>query len=69
MEIPRVGRKWSMVFAFAMMAVSMFLYIVVRSIPASVGFSACLRSLICMADMFRPDAMEYSRPPPSSHIL
>jgi ribose/xylose/arabinose/galactoside ABC-type transport system permease subunit len=68
MEIPRVGRKWSMVFAFAMMAVSMFLYIVVRSIPASVGFSACLRSLVCMAYIFHLDAMEYSRPSAFLHI-
>lgn len=38
-EIPRLGRQWSMVIASALMAVSMFLYTIVDSQAASVGLN------------------------------
>ncbi|MCO5566029.1 hypothetical protein L7F22_019704 [Adiantum nelumboides] len=38
-EIPRLGRQWSMVISSALMAVSMFLYTIVDSQAASVGLN------------------------------
>jgi MFS family permease len=39
-EIPRIGRKWAMVFTSAMMATSLFLYVTVTSFNGSVGLNA-----------------------------
>lgn len=38
-EIPRLGRQWSMVIASSLMAISMFLYTIVDSQAASVGLN------------------------------
>lgn len=40
MEIPRFGRKWAMFISAALMGVSLALYQVVNTIPASIGFNA-----------------------------
>lgn len=40
MEIPRLGRKWAMVFGSAMMGLSLALYQVVNSFKSSIGFNA-----------------------------
>ncbi|ORY35640.1 major facilitator superfamily domain-containing protein [Naematelia encephala] len=40
MEIPRVGRKWSMVVSAGLMGVSLALYQLVDSIPANIAFNA-----------------------------
>jgi len=40
MEIPRVGRKWAMFIAAALMGVSLAFYQVVDTIPASISFNA-----------------------------
>ena len=39
-EIPHFGRKWSMVLSSALMATSLFLYSVITTPAASVGFNA-----------------------------
>jgi Major Facilitator Superfamily len=39
-EVPRLGRQWAMVFSSALMAISLFLYTVVDTQAASVGFNA-----------------------------
>ena len=39
-EVPGVGRKWAMVGSSALMGVSLFLYAVVSTPAASVGFNA-----------------------------
>nr|XP_031859983.1 uncharacterized protein CI109_004590 [Kwoniella shandongensis]KAA5527055.1 hypothetical protein CI109_004590 [Kwoniella shandongensis] len=40
MEVPKVGRKWGMVFSSAMMGVALALYQLVNSRNASIGFNA-----------------------------
>ena len=40
MELPKLGRKWAMVLGAALMGLSLALYQVVNSLPASVGFNA-----------------------------
>lgn len=40
MEVPRLGRKWAMFLAATLMGVSLALYQVVNTIPASIGFNA-----------------------------
>lgn len=39
-EVPRFGRKWSMVLSSALMGVSLFLYATITTPAASVGFNA-----------------------------
>lgn len=39
-EIPHFGRKWSMVLSSALMATSLFLYAIITTPAASVGFNA-----------------------------
>ena len=38
-DLPRVGRKWTMVFASAMMAVSLFLFATVNDVASNIGLS------------------------------
>ncbi|KZV74294.1 MFS general substrate transporter [Peniophora sp. CONT] len=40
MELPRLGRKWAMVLGAGLMGLSLALYQVVNSLPASIGFNA-----------------------------
>lgn len=39
-ELPRIGRQWSMVFFSALMGVSMFIYTVVTTEAGSIGLNA-----------------------------
>lgn len=39
-EVPRIGRKWSMVVSSALMGVSLFLYAVIDSQAANIAFNA-----------------------------
>ena len=39
-EVPRVGRRWAMVASSALMGASLFMFSVVRTPAASVGFGA-----------------------------
>ena len=52
-EVPRIGRKWAMVGSSALMGASLFLYALVTTPAASVGFNAMEYFCACARRLLR----------------